>query len=365
MKKLIKLQPRGVVTLRAVAQHIGLTASTVSAVLNDAPAARVIPQRTKDRVLAAARELNYRPNFFARTLRKKRTYTIGVIAEEIGDAYGAMVISGIEAYLRQKDYFFFTVVHRHDLQVLEHYTSMLIARGVEGFITVDTSLQSPPILPTVAVAGHRRMKGVTNIVLDHHMAGQLVITHLLELGHREIAFIRGQTLSSDSSHRWTSSREVARKRGLSIRSDLIIQLDSDEPAPEVGYRVTKQLLSREKHFTALFAYNDIAAIGAIRAIREAGLNVPEDISVIGFDDIREAAYQSPSLSTVRQPLREMGEIAARTLVDRIEGRKNSILEIALKPTLIARESTAKAPVRSQRRRGYVNAGRPLTSESQP
>ena len=118
-----------VVTLRAVAQHIGLTASTVSAVLNDAPAAKVIPQRTKDRVLAAARELNYRPNFFARTLRKKRTYTIGVITEEIGDAYGAMVISGIEAYLRQKNYFFFTVVHRHDAQLLEQYSSILIECG--------------------------------------------------------------------------------------------------------------------------------------------------------------------------------------------------------------------------------------------
>src|ERR1700724_1855341 len=100
-----------VITLKAVAQHIGLTPGTVSAVLNDAPSARSIPQETKNRIHAAAKELNYRPNFFARTLRNKRTYTVGVIAEEIGDSYGSAVISGVEQYLRKHDYFFFTVAH--------------------------------------------------------------------------------------------------------------------------------------------------------------------------------------------------------------------------------------------------------------
>src|SRR5215467_11235096 len=106
----------GAVTLRAVADHVGLTPGTVSSVLNDAPSSRSIPQRTKNRILAAARELNYRPNFFAQSLRKKRTYTIGVIVEEIGDAYGSMIISGIEQYLQQKNFFFLTVVHRHNTE---------------------------------------------------------------------------------------------------------------------------------------------------------------------------------------------------------------------------------------------------------
>jgi len=129
---------------------------------------------------------------------------------------------------------------------------------------------------------------------------------------------------------------------------LTVQLDSDEPSPEIGYRVTKGLLSRRKDFTALFAYNDIAAIGAIRAIREVCLKVPDDISVMGFDDIREAAYQSPALTTIRQPLREIGETAARTLVDRIEGRRNAVAEIAVEPTLVVRESTAKVPIYPRR-----------------
>src|SRR3989440_719724 len=117
-----------VVTLKAVAQHLGLTPGTVSAVLNDSPSARSIPQTTKTRIHAAAKELNYRPNFFARSLRNKRTYTIGVIAEEIGDSYGSMVISGIEQYLRQRDYFFLTVVHRHDPVLLTRYSQLLSER---------------------------------------------------------------------------------------------------------------------------------------------------------------------------------------------------------------------------------------------
>src|SRR5271167_1403491 len=124
------------VTLKAVAEHLGLTPGTVSAVLNDSAAARSIPEHTRNRIVAAARELNYRPNFLARSLRVQRTYTVGVIAEEIGDAYGGMVVSGIEAYLRENNFFFLTVAHRHDVQLLKTYSSMLMARGVEGLITI-------------------------------------------------------------------------------------------------------------------------------------------------------------------------------------------------------------------------------------
>src|ERR1700746_558211 len=167
-----------VITLKSVALHLGLTPGTVSAVLNDAPAARSIPQETKNRIHAAAKELNYKPNFFSRTLRNKRPYTIGVIAEEIGDSYSSPIISGIEQYLRQRDYFFLTVVHRHDPVLLNRYSQMLSERGVEGIITVDTTVQETPMLPTVAIAGHKKMKGVTNIVLDHERAAILALGHL-------------------------------------------------------------------------------------------------------------------------------------------------------------------------------------------
>lgn len=333
----------GVVTLQHVAQHVGLSTGTVSAVLNDSPSAAAIPEKTKERILAAAKDLNYRPNFFARSLRKKRTFTIGVITEEIGDSYGAMVISGIEAFLSARKYFFLTVVHRHKPELLHQYSGILQARGVEGFITVDTSLTQVPLLPTVAVAGHRTMKNVTNIVLDHVQAAQSVIRHLVVLGHRNIAFIKGQVFSSDSADRWQAICDASVEAGIPMREELTVALRDDDPSPNPGYQAARELLARKLDFSALFAYNDISAIGAIRAIRESGLRVPEDVSVVGFDDIREAAYHLPSLTTVRQPLREMGEIAARTLVERIEGKKKYPGEIAVKPELVIRESTSQAP----------------------
>jgi len=341
VKKLI--QKPQVVTLKAVAQYLGLTPGTVSAVLNDSPSARSIPQETKNRIHAAAKELNYRPNFFARTLRNKRTYTIGVIAEEIGDSYSSPIISGIEQYLRQRDYFFLTVVHRHDPALLSRYSQMLSERGVEGIITVDTTVQDAPMLPTVAIAGHRKLKGVTNIVLDHEHAAVLALNHLKDLKHERIAFMKGNPISSDAKDRWEAICHVAAEIGLNIDPDLTIQIDSDDPTPMLGYPFAKQLLARQKPFTALFAYNDISAIGAIRAIQEQGLRVPQDISVMGFDDTPAAAFHSPSLTTVRQPLKRMGEVAAQSLLDRIEGKKEYPSEIAIEPELVLRESTAKAP----------------------
>jgi len=340
VKKKVERSKQPSVTLKSVAERVGLTPSTVSAVLNSSSASRSVPERTQQRILAAARDLNYRPNFFARSLRVRRTYTIGVILEEIGDAYGSLVISGIERYLRERNFFFLTVAHRHDKKLLTTYSAMLQERGVEGFITVDTLLTEEPTLPTVAVAGHRKINRVTNIVLDHRHAASLALKHLVDLGHERIAFMKGSTASVDSDDRWDAICEVAAKLGLRMHPELIVQLEGDDPTPNLGYPFAKQLLARRQPFTALFAYNDISAIGSISAFQEAGLRVPDDLSVVGFDDIQSAAYINPPLTTVKQPLQKMGEIAARTLIDRIEGRVKHIPEIAIEPELVVRRSTA-------------------------
>src|SRR5579872_3337862 len=334
-------QDSPVITLKAVAQHVGLTPGTVSAVLNDSPSARSIPQETKNRIRAAAKELNYRPNFFARTLRNKRTYTIGVIAEEIGDSYSSPIISGIEQYLRKREYFFLTVVHRHDPVLLNRYSQLLSERGVEGIITVDTTVQEAPALPTVAIAGHKKLKGVTNITLDHLRAAVLALNHFKDLSHERVAFMKGNPVSSDAKDRWDAICRVAGEIGMKIDPDLTVQINTDDPTPMLGYPFAKQLLAGKKPFTALFAYNDISAIGAIRAIQEQGLRVPQDISVMGFDDIPGAAFHTPSLTTVQQPLNRMGEVAAQSLLERIEGNKEYPSEIAIEPDLVVRESTAR------------------------
>jgi LacI family transcriptional regulator len=331
------------VTLKTIADHLGLTPGTVSAALNNSAAARSIPEHTKERILQAARELNYRPNFFARTLRLKRTFTIGVIASQIGDDYGSQVINGIEHYLQQRNFFFLTVVHRHDPKLMASYSQLLLSRGVEGLITVDTSVTETLSVPTVAVAGHQLVAGVTNIILDHKKAVRLALEHLKNLGHEEIAFLKGQPFSSDSASRWSAICEVSEELGIRIRPELTVQIEGTDSTPNLGYPVGKELLARRTPFTALFAYNDISAIGAVWALREAGLRIPEDVSVVGFDDIPGAAFSNPALTTVRQPLIRMGQIAAQTLVDQIEGQGNYQPEIAVEAEFVVRASTGPAP----------------------
>jgi len=315
-------------------------------VLNSTPRATRFPEKTRKRILAAAAKFNYRPNFVARSLRKQQTFTIGVLVPEVSEGYAALVLAGIEDYLLQAGYFYFVVSHRHKTHLLEQYPRLFMDRLVEGIIAVDTTeLPFIPQVPTAVVSGHRRMPGITNVVLDHRRAAVLALEHLLQLGHRRIAFIKGQPFSSDTETRWSSIRDAARKLGLPIDPNLVTQLQADSPTPEPGYDVTKSLLAKHRHFTAMFAFNDISAIGAIRALLDSGMKVPADVSVIGFDDIQSAAFQNPRLTTIRQPLRRMGELAAETLLKRIRGTEHHKV-IAVEPELIVRESTAAPPIES-------------------
>jgi LacI family transcriptional regulator len=351
-KTVASSRPRGndsarPVSLKFLAEHLGLSPATVSLVINRSPAAKSIPPLTQERIRAAASELNYRPNFMARSLRSQRSFTIGVVVPEISEGYAALVMSGIEDHLLEEGYFYFVVSHRHRADLIEEYPRLLQQRAVEGLIAVDTACQKGMPIPVVAVSGHREVEGVTNIVLDHERASNLAMEHLAQLGHRKIAFIKGQEFSSDTEVRWQAVRGAAKKIGLEIDDRLVGQLEGESSSPELGYEVTRKLLRTGEEFTALFAFNDISAIGAIRALREAGRRVPEDVSVVGFDDIQSAAFQNPSLTTVRQPLREMGVIAAETLLRRINAAAKSPYPktITIVPELIVRESTAPLPAR--------------------
>ena len=328
------------VSLKELAERLNLSPATVSLVINGSRVADSIPQETKDRIFAAARKYKYRPNFFARSLRAQRSFTIGVIVPEVSDGYSASVMSGVEDHLLQEGYFYFVVSHRHRADLIDEYPRLFLERSVDGLIAVDTPWTLPLSIPVVTVSGHNQVKGVTNIVLDHVRAAELALKHLAQLGHRKIAFIKGQEFSSDTAIRWANIERAARELGLAISKALITQLEGDSPSPEVGYQATRKLLAAGKPFTALFAFNDISAMGAIRALREAKLRVPQDVSVVGFDDIQSAAYQNPALTTVRQPLREMGRIAAETLLRRIRrSGSDSGGETMVEPKLIIRETT--------------------------
>src|ERR1700676_2089793 len=331
-------------SLKKLAEHLDLSPATVSLVINRSSVADSIPQNTKDRIFAAARKFKYRPNFFARSLRTQRSFTIGVIVPEVSDGYSASVMSGVEDYLLQEGYFYFVASHRHRADLIDEYPRMFLERAVDGLIAVDTPWHLNLSVPVVTVSGHNDVKGVTNIVLNHQRAAEVALKHLFHLGHRQIAFIKGQEFSSDTEVRWSNIERVAEHLGLTINPRLVTQLEGDSPSPQLGYMATKMLLAAGEGFSALFSFNDISAMGAIRALREAGLHVPEDVSVVGFDDIQSAAFQNPALTTVRQPLREMGRAAAEILLKRIN-RPGSELhdKHTVEPQLIIRETTGPAP----------------------
>jgi LacI family transcriptional regulator len=344
----------GHVNLRMLAEHLELSQTTVSLVLNNSPSAKSIPQETRNRVVEAAERFNYRPNYFARSLRQSRSMSVGVLAPDLSEGYFTRVMSGVVQELTSAHYFYFTACHDWKRELIETYPRMLVERAVDGFLLLNTPSDHIEVpVPVVAISAHSAVENVTNIVLDHHLAVHQALTHLYELGHRRIAFMRGPRAIPDSEYRWEAIQLVVRELNLKLDPALVIRIDSagwsmkdgyHPMAPEIGYKPMQALLEKTRDFTAIFCFNDIAAIGAIRALKDAGLAVPADVSVVGFDDIQSAAYSTPSLTTVRQPLMEMGKRGAQVLLERIANReKDYPAEIIMAPELVVRESTGPAP----------------------
>lgn len=336
--------PQKNVSLKDVAASVKLSPTTVSVVLNYSPLSDSIPQETKDRIFDAARRLNYRPNYIARSLRNQRTHTIGVLIPEMSEGYSAAVLSGVEERLLEAGYFYFVASHHHREDIIERNTQFLVARCVEGILAIDTPIHHQSFLPIVSISGHDHIKGMTNIVLNHERAAHLAFDHLYKLGHRKIAVIKGQVFSSDTEVRLSTVLECAQKFDIPIDDRRQIQLVGDDPTSETGYHAMQELLARNDDFTAVLAFNDVSAIGAIRALRESGRDVPNDVSVIGFDDITAAEFHNPGLTTIKQPLRQMGKLGAEYLLLNIQKSPADTLavEITVEPDLIIRQSTAIA-----------------------
>lgn len=334
-----KQKPMQPVGLRSLGEYLNLSPATISLVLNNAPGVRSIPQETRDRVIEAAAKFDYRPSFYARSLRKRQSFSVGVLVPDLRDNYAAQVIAGVEEYLVEEGYFYLTASYRGKPELIEEYAKLLMDRSVEGFILIDTVLDHAMQLPVVAVAGHRRIEGVTNIVLDQKRAAYLILQHLYKLGHRKIAFMRGGSHSSDADERWECLMAVAQEMKIAVRPELTVQIQLKVSTPELGFGPAHKLVEQGGEFTAVVCYNDEAAFGVIRALADHGLQVPRDVSVVGFDDIRSASFYSPSLTTVRQPLNLMGAEAARILLKRIRSQESFPDVIPILPELVVREST--------------------------
>ncbi len=359
------------VSLATLSEHLGLSTAAISRVLSGAPAARSIPEATQQRIVAAAEQFGYRPNLLARSLRQGRSMTAGVLVPELSEGYITAVLAGVEKVLLPAGYAFLLNSHHHSAEVMHRSQRGMTDRAVDGILAIDTTFPCTAKVPLVTVAGRRNAESGTadevlhpssqepfagaahalgrgtHVLLDQARGVEMALDHLLELGHRRIAVIRGQSFSADSAVRWDAVQAAAARRGLRIAEALVAQLEEDLPTHEPGYLAARRLLARGEAFTALLAFNDISAIGAIRALREAGRRVPEDVSVVGFDDIQAAAFQNPALTTVRQPLRRMGEVAAAKLLEAIAAADSSepSEEIMLEPEFVVRESTAPVGTR--------------------
>jgi len=343
------------VTIRDVAKESGFSSTTVSIVLNNAPLARYIPADTKKKILRATKRLGYRPNQFARSLRSKRSHTVGVMVFDMTDPFCTMILRGIENTLYQASYLpILTDVH-NERSRFERYLEMLLDRRIEGLIVLanwvvlDINLLADlekSSIPTAMIGCELEGDSISSVIVDNAVGGHIALEHLYSLGHRKIAFIRGPKALTDSSPRWRGIRSCARQCGLEIDQRLIMELpESRDPISsfESGYKLTEDLLRQKRPFTALLAFDDMSAFGAIRALNRAGIRVPEQCSVIGFDDVATSAIYTPSLTTVRQPMETMGASAVGVVLDGINAvlEKRELLPSHRKvaPELVIREST--------------------------
>lgn len=349
----------GAITIRDIAKDSGFSASTVSIVLNDAPLARYIAAETKTRIQQAAQRLGYRPNQLARSLRSQRNHTIGLMVFDITDPFCTPILRGIEATLFQSSYVSLLADAHNERERFEKYLEMLLERRVEGLIilanwlVVDINVLAhleKKIVPAVVIGRNLKMESVSSVMVDNEAGAHTAIQHLHSLGHRKIAFIRGPSALDDSRERWKGIRTFARAAGMTIDPKLVVDLpNSFDPNQgfESAIRLTEELLERKRLFTAMVAFDDLTALGSLRALTMAGVKVPEKCSLIGFDDVAPAALAMPSLTTIRQPMETMGATAVRLLNEAItallEKRELSPVHRKLAPELVVRQSTGPRP----------------------
>src|SRR5208282_4049380 len=344
------------VTIRDVAERSGFSSATVSIVLNNAPLARYIPDATKERIQRAAAHLGYRPNLFARSLRGRRSHTVGVMVFDMTDPYCTLVLRGIENTLYQSSFLpILTDVH-NERSRFERYLEMLLDRQIEGLVVlanwlfVDINVLADlekNNIPTAIVGRELKNDNISSVIVDNNLGARAALEHLYSLGHRKIAFIRGPRQLSDTEPRWRGVRSIARERGLELDPRLIVDLpESGDPLSsfEQGYKLTEELLQQSRRrFTALMAFDDMTAFGAIRALAKAGIRVPDQCSVVGFDDVSPAAIYSPALTTVRQPMEAMGTAAATIVLEAInatqENKPVRTIHRRIVPELMVRDST--------------------------
>jgi LacI family transcriptional regulator len=326
--------------LKRIAQIANVDHSTVSRALHGSP---VVKPSTRDRILEIARANNYVPNEIARSLKTKKTRIVGLIVSDIKNPFFTEIINATEAYLAKNSYNIILCNTNYSVLKEEKFLHILFSRSVDGIILSPTSLEhlhaeffNRSQIPSVLLDVKCRNLATNSVYVDQELGAFTAIKYLIEKGHRRIAFLAGPETLSSSQQAIKGYLKAHRRLDVTPDEDLIYHIPQDY---EAGYAATQKLLKKGRKVTAIFSLSDFMCIGVYRALQEARLRIPQDIAVLGYDDLSLTRFLKPSLTTVRQPNSEIGNKAAEIVLSNINDRSCwKPQTIVLKPELIIRES---------------------------
>ena len=333
------MQPSSRVTIRDVAERAGVSVATVSKVINQRYG---VAASTYARVRSVIQELGYEASLVAQSLRNHQTNVIGILVADL-EPFSAELLKGAGDAIRGSG--FELVVYSAGGRVGDHvgwerrYLSRLSGTLVDGAVLVTPTVVDVQYgAPVVSVDPHTGPSGLPTVDSDNLAGAQLAVRHLLDLGHRRIGLISGRPDLQSAQLRERGYRQALTDAGMDVPADLV---EVGEYDPEVSADAARVLLTRPDRPTAIFAANDISAIATIGVARELGLDVPRDLSVVGFDNLPESALTTPPLTTVNQPIRAMGRNAIEMLIKLIRGETPGTAHLTLETDLVIRQTTAK------------------------
>jgi DNA-binding LacI/PurR family transcriptional regulator len=334
-------------SIKDIARVAGVSHSTVSRALRNSP---LVNPKTIQEIQGIARELGYQPSAIARGLVTRKTLTIGVVVTTIADPFVSEVVIGIELAANDSGYSVFLADSNADPAREKNVVHSFAERRVDGIVVTSsrvgalyTPLLSQMMVPIVLINNQHPGEFVHSVMIDNVQGSKEATDHLIRLGHRRIAYVGDQYGHQSDTERFAGYREALDLACLPFVPELVVHGDGK---PEGGELATNRLLAQPDPPTALFCYNDMTALGALRSVQRHGLRVPADLSLIGFDDIFFVSYTQPQLTTVRQPMQRMGRMAMEGLLKLMSGQ-SAAEAIKVPAELIVRESTAAPRLRSR------------------
>jgi LacI family transcriptional regulator len=330
----------GKMNIKKIAKIAKVDHSTVSRALRDSP---LVSEATKQRILQIAKRYHYVPNEIARSLKTNKTRIVGLIVSDIKNPFFTEIISAAEARLAKDNYNIILCNTNYSVTDEERFLNILVSKGVDGIVMSPASLDNlhttffeTHSLPNVLLDIKQKQLETNCVYVDQELGGYTAIKYLIGKGHKRIAFFAGPKTLSSSEQAIQGYIKAHKRYEVAVDKDLIFKIPQDY---DIAYSETVKLIKKRKRVTAIFALSDFLCVGIYRALQEAHLTVPDDIAVIGYDDLSITSFLRPALTTIRQPNSEIGSIAAQIILSNIkDGANRKPRTVVLKPELIIRES---------------------------